>query len=247
MEKSLLMKAAEAVLVILGLLAGIWVFQKTDPEVFLKKPQTVVSLKETEENPRGAYTGKAAGEDIPKLSGSDEFEETVVEPYITAEPKSVTATGIYGRKPWMNPYGMTGGRTSGGRMLQTGRKAPEITDSAFMALDGYQEYYLIELQDGSYILAQFSEAYRKAVDKGEKIELLVGQRKTNSDSARRYLKEICEKYGASTTYTLYMADDAWEQEQRFALFIIRAGIAATAFFVLSVVMLMAVHKVIRRI
>lgn len=206
----------------------------------------IVGLKETEENPRGEYTGKIAGEDIPKISGSNEFEETVVESYITVEPEHVIETGVYGRKPWMDPYSMTGVKTSSGRMFKTGRKAPEVTDSAFVALDGYQEYYLVELQDGSYILAQFSEAYRKAVNKGEKTVLLVGQQKTNSDKTRGYLEEICEKYGASTTYTLYMVDDEWEQEHRFSLFIIKAGIAAVVFLVFSVVMLIVLHKIIRR-
>ncbi len=246
MGKSYGIKVAEVSVVILSLLAAVWFFGKIDPEVFIKKPKTVVGLKETEKNPQGEYTGKEAGEDIPKLTGRDEFEEMVIERYITVEPKRVVATGIYGRKPWMDPYSMAGVRTSSGRMFKTGRKAPEITDSAFMALDGYQEYYLIELQDGSYILAQFSQAYKRAVEKGEKIPLLVGQRKTNSDSAREYLKEISEKYRASTTYTLYMVDDAWEQEHRFGVFIIKAGIAGVVFLVLSVVILMAVNKVIRR-
>lgn len=242
MKSNLLTKAVEIILVVIGLLIGLRVFQKVDPEVFLKKQEAAPGMQEIEESYRGEYVGKPAGEDIPRISGSEEFEETLVEPYITAEPKSVVATGIYGRKLWMDEYN----RSYGGRKYNKGRRAPEATDSTLMALDGYQEYYLIELSDGSYILAQFSETYRKKIEKGEVTELLIGQQKANRDSARKYLKEICDKYGASTTYTLYMVDDAWEQEHRFSVFMIKFGIAAVVFFVFSVMAIMAADKVIHR-
>lgn len=246
MKRSRGEKVIDTVIVFVSILVGMLVFKTVDSEIFLKRPEITVSSAEIEDNRQEQYIGKIAGSGIPKLSKSEELEEIVVSSYMTVEPKGVVATGVYSRQPWMNPYSMTAGKTSSGQTYKTGRRAADVTNSVWVALDGYQEYYLIRLQDDSYILAQFSENYRRAIEKGKETALLIGERKTNSQKARAYLTEICDKYGASTTYTLYMVDDVWEEEHRFSLFMIKAGIAAVVFLGLSVAMLMILQKIMRR-
>lgn len=127
-------------------------------------------------------------------------------------------------------------------MVSTGRKAPEVTDSAIQAVEYYQEYYLICLEDGTYIPAQLDDSYREKIESGKAALLPLGIKKTNTNEARQYLKEICEEYGADDTCTLYMIDDNWQEEHEFTFFLIKFTVAAVVFFVLAVGLLMLAEK-----
>lgn len=234
------------IVVIFCLIAAFFLFTKINPEGWLKKESKTVSLTDIPAGDNGAYTGKVAGEDVPRLTGSEEFEEMTGSQYITVTPQKVIKTGVYGLKPWLDPYQITKGRNNSGRLYTTGRKAAEVTDSAIMAASHYIEYNLIQLPDDSYILAQFSDTYRKAIEKGETVTLPLGIRKTTGKETRSYLNEICSQYGANPDYVLYAIDNEWNEEHEFTLFMIRVGISAVVFLVLAVVLLVAVDKVRHR-
>ena len=72
---------------------------------------------------------------------------------------------------------------------------------------------------------------------------IADKKKVNSQEARTYLRGVCDKYGADVTYTLYMVDNEWGQENHFTLFIIRFGAAAVLFFALAVALVLASWKV----
>ncbi len=129
------------------------------------------------------------------------------------------------------------------RGVSTGRKAPEATDNPVQALQHYQEYYLIRLADGTYILAQFGGDYKDKIENGETATLPIGTRKTNTSAAKQYLKDICGVYGADHTYTLYMIDDEWQQEHEFTFFMIKYGAAAAVFVAVAFGLMTVFYKI----
>ncbi len=239
-EKAILMT-----MTILAFIAAFLFFQRFQPETFMKKAGEPVGMEDIEADTAKSYTGKTAGEDIPRIASAGAFEGITGGEYVTAVPVSVTETGIYSLKPWVDPYDITKGRTSRGRTYSTGRKAPEVTDMLTADAEYYREYYLIELEDSSFILAQFSASYRKEIEKGEQVTLPIGLKKTNSDAAKSALEGICEEYHADNTYTLYMADDEWDQDNYFTVFIVRFGVSALVFFVIAILLFLGAGKVFR--
>lgn len=236
----------QVVIVAISLVLAFFLFANLNPEGWIKEEGAPVLLADIPAGDSGAYTGKTAGEDIKLLTGNKELEEITGTQYISAVPKEVIKTGIYGLKPWLDPYKITSARNGRGRMYRTGRKAAEVTDNSFLAVSSYIEYYLIKLPDDTYILAQFSDTYRKAIEKGETITLPLGIRKTTGKETRTFLNEICKRYEANSDYVLYAIDDEWNKEHEFTLFMIRFGISAVVFFVLSVAMLMGADKIRHR-
>ena len=237
-------KIIVAVVVIPCLVVAFLFFQKFTPESFMKKDQTVIGQREIQADASKSYTGKRPGEDILRISSAEEFEGSV-EQYLTVSAKGVVQTGIYGLKPWVDPYSITKRRTSGGRMQSTGRRAQEATKLPAGNAEYYREYNLVQLEDGSYILAQFDSSYKKELRKGKTVLLPIGKKKTNSNEVRSSLQEICGQYGVDTTYTFYAVDDEWDQEHNFTLFMIRIGVAVLLFFVMSVGLILAARKIFR--
>ena len=197
---------AQTVAVVIGLILAFLVFRGINPEKFIK-PDTQI-----------------AGEDIPRLSGKEEFVGLVGTKTVTAEPDEVIATGIYSLNPWVNPYQSGRG----------GRRKPYATDSAITAAYDYQEFYLIRLPDQTYILAQFSSIYKEEIEKGGTVTLPAGVKKSVNSDANKYLKKICEAYGADSTCVLYMIDDEWQQAHDPMFFWIKLGAAVLVFFVIGV-------------
>ena len=217
MGQSMVKTVAEVAIVAISFVLAFLTYQKIDPEKFIKPDST-----------------QLAGEDIPRLSGREEFEALAGTDPVTAEPEEVVATGVYGLKPWVDPYKITRATMPNGRTVSTGRRAPDATDNAVTAVEHYQEFYLIRLPDQTYILAQFDRIYQEEIEKGGAVTLPAGVKKPVSSEAKKYLKEICEAYGADSSCVLYMIDDEWQQAHDFQFFMIKLGIAAVVFFAVGV-------------
>lgn len=226
MGHNMIKTAAEVAVVVISYILAFMTYQRIDPEKFIRPDGT-----------------QLAGEDIPRLSGREEFEALAGTEPVTAEPEEVVATGVYGLKPWVDPYKITRTTTPNGRMVGTGRRAPDATDSAAMAVEHYQEYYLIRLPDQTYILAQFGRMYREEMERGVAVTLPAGVKKPVSVEAQKYLKEICGAYGADCSCVLYMIDDEWQQRHDFQFFIIKLGIAAAVFFAMGIPLFALVNRV----
>ena len=235
-------KGIEVAIVVFSLIISFLFYKNLELEKYIKQADTPVTAAQIGSVPQESYTGRVAGEDITRISDSKDFAEMIGKDYATAEPVEVIVTGVYGLKPWVDPYAITKIRNSRGRLVSTGRKAPEVVDNGVSAVEYYQEYYLIRLEDGSCILAQFSDPYREKIEKGERVVLPIGIKKTNSNDVRKALEEICEEYGADNTFTLYMINDEWQKEHENIFFIIKLAIAAVVFFILAISLLVILYK-----
>lgn len=246
MQQNLFGKAVEVIIVVFCMVIAFLVFRNLNPESFIKPDGTPVTQDRIAASPGEDYAGKAAGEDILRLSGSSDLEKLGAGSYATAETSEAVATGIYGLKPWVDPYAVTKIRNSRGRLVSSGRKAPEVTGDIITSTEYYQEYYLVKLPDGTYILAQFSDVYKDKMVNGEAVLLPIGIRKTNSSAVRQALGDICREYGADSTYTLYMIDDEWQKTNENLFFFIKLAIAVAVFFALAVSLLAAFYKITER-
>lgn len=226
MGHSMAKTVVEVAIVIVSLILAFMVYQKIDPEKFIKPDSS-----------------QMAGEDTPRISGREEFVALVGTDPVTAEPEEVIATGVYGLKPWVDPYKIARTTMPNGRTVSTGRRAPDATDSAVMAVEHYQEFYLIRLPDQTYILAQFGRMYREEIERGGSVTLPAGVKKPVSAGAQKYLKEICEAYGADSSCVLYMIDDEWQQRHDFQFFIIKLGIAAAVFFAVGIPLFLFFNRI----
>lgn len=238
--------AIEVCIVVFCMVIAFLIFRNLNMEMFFRPDSTPVTAAQIAAAPQVNYAGKTAGNDIPRLSGIEEFKNMVGRDCATIEATEVIPTGIYGLKSWVDPYKIRKRRTRNGRLVSTGQRAPDATDDAIVATEYYQEYYLVRLSDQTYILAQFSDAYRDRIAGGGSVTLPIGVKKTTAGEARKYLENICGEYGADNTFVLYMIDDEWQKAHENTFFVIKLGISIATFFLLSIIMLLIFYKVQKR-
>ena len=227
--------------VIVGLVVGLFVFTHFSLEGFLweGEQEETVSEKELEENPSETFIGRPASEDVKQITSKEEFENmTPSVETASASPKSIVSTGVYSLGKWSDVYTKRRNGTSW-------RRKSEVLTSDFLAgLWGeYSQYYLIELEDGNYILAQMNACVAKEIAKGKETRLPVGHKIGFSQEAKNELTDICQEYGADTQYVFYAIDDTWQEENSFLLFISRAAVAVVCFLVVAVVLLLLLGKI----
>ena len=211
-----------------------------NPEPLLKGKEQPVTLSDIEQNLITDFNGFPAGEDIPRLTNAADFSEIIyLSDYVTAEPVGIVETGISSLKPWEDHYytQRVKGRTTGRQI-----RRPEITSSDWDLLGSYQPYYLLELPDHTYIVAQIPQETAKAIESGKSITLPIGQKVRMSNAARNELSAICEEYGADMDGVFYAVNDKWQEEHQFILFLLRFGAAALLWFVLAVGLTLAGWK-----
>ena len=243
MSKITISTAIEFGIVVFCMVIAFLVFRNLNMETFIKPDDTPVTAAQIAASPSENYMGKTAGDDIPRLSGIEDFEGMIGKDYATVETVEVIPTGIYGLKSWVNPYEITRIRNSSGRLVSTGQRAPDATDSIVISAEYYQEYYLVRLPDQTYILAQFSDVYRDRLAAEGSVTLPIGIKKTTSSAAREYLASICEEYDAGKIFSLYMIDDTWQKSHENTFFLIKLVISTVVFFLLAIIMLLIFFKV----
>lgn len=244
-------KVITGVVAIIGLFFGYLTFNWFNPDEIFKTEGPPITMEQILADPPVPsirnYYGKTAGEDIPRLSGGKEFDkmqhtqdgQAATEPtqYATAVPVKIVATGVYDLKPWVYPYYSKGAKKY--------RRKPYATRTPIMIPGSYQEFYLIQLPDSSYILAQFSESYRRAINKGKETTLPIGIKK-RVGLASSLLQNICEQYGASDEYVLYTVDDDWYNHYDFIMVLIKFGAAAIVCIATGTALLIVEEKVFKK-
>ncbi len=235
--------AIQLIAVAFSMIIGFWFYQRFQPEILMKTEGEVITAADISANPIGNYSGKTAGEGIPHLSGKEDFEELGSSDYVTVTTKEIIHTNIYGLKSWVNPTSLTRRRMSGGRTVSTGKRAPKVRKGPGVRAEAYQEYYLIRLADSTYCFARLSAAYVWRLKKEEEITLPMGKKQATSPEERNYLAEAGERYGADTSYLLYMVDEEGEEKKEFTFFLIRFGAAAGVCFVLAVGLMLLMGKI----
>lgn len=221
---------------IAGLAAALFVFCNFSIEGYLwnKEEDNAVSAQELKENTSDTYIGHPAAEDVPKITSLEDFEQMADSiDTATVLPKSIIPTGVYSLGKWSDYFTSRKNGTSW-------RRKEEVLTSSFLAglWGDYSEYYLIELEDGEYILAQMNDCIAGEIKKGESLLLPVGHKIGFSQKAKKEMSDICNEYGASMKYVFYAIDDNWQSEHSFALFIGRAIAAFLCFVVVVVVILL---------
>lgn len=216
--------------VLIALVCATLFFFNWNPEVLFKLNEPMVSMSDIEQNITTDFIGSPAGSDIPRLNGAEDFSEIIyLADYVTAEPVGIVQTGISSLSPWEDHYytQRVKGRTTGRQI-----RLPEITSSGWDLPGSYLPYYLLELPDYTYIVAQIPQETAKAIEKGKSVTLPIGQKVSMTSAAQNELSAICEEYGADMDSMFYAFNDKWQEEHQFILLLLRFGAAALLWFVL---------------
>ena len=160
-------KALEFIVVIVALVVGIYVGKTIGVESMLRKNLEPVTLAKTEEGLPEECIGRPAADDIPRIQDFAAWEEAWDTSYITIEPKSIVASGVGVRYPWVSIYNRS---RRGGQ-----RRKPDVINTKFDIFNEYGEYYLVQLPDDSYVLAEISLEDARKVKAGKSVTLPVGR------------------------------------------------------------------------
>ena len=223
-----LVKGLEFVVVIVALVVGVYVGKTISVESILRKGLEPVTLAKTEEGLPEECVGRPAADDIPRVENMADWDEAWDYDYITIEPKNIVGTGIGVRYPWVSIYNRS--RRGGQR-----RKA-DVINTKFDIFNEYGEYYLVQLPDDSYVLAEVSLEEARKIKAGKSVALPVG-RKQNADSrVLPNIQNICEEYGvADMEKIFYCIDDQWNQNNNFKVLMIRLAVGAVVVLALGTI------------
>lgn len=230
-------KIVEYVSVIIAIIVAAIFYINFDMEGILwdRQSQKAVSQAEIEADRDKDYSGKPAGEGIIEVKDRATWEGVSNDlDYVTVKPKSVEKTNVYSLAKWADHYYRKKNGT-------TGRKRAETQTEIIDYSANYSPYYIIELEDGTKILAQMNRGIAKKIAKhpGE-VALPLGQKLAYSQAAKNALADICAKQKVSTDYVLYTIDNTWEKEKENVIFFGKAGATAAVCLILGVVFLVIV-------
>lgn len=228
--------------ILLALMCAFQLFFNCNLEALLQQEKMPVTMSDISQVCAENFIGSVAGEDIPRLTSAEEFSKILSTNYVTAEPIGIVPTGVYSLKAWGSHFNT---HVYNGRTSKQNRRA-EVRRSGFAVQEHYNQYYLLELPDHSYILAQVPQTVATALAKGKSITLPIGQKVGMLDTARNYLSSICEEYKADMDGVLYTFDNEWQEEHDFTLFMLRFGVAAVFWLVLSVGLTLVGRKIFGR-
>lgn len=227
-------KIKDYIIVIISFLVGGFVFIHFDAEGLLMKQQDseVVSAAQIENSRLPDYRGLMPGDGILSLQTQEDWED-VLNYYdyvtVTVSPQSIIKTNVYGLGNWADRFTR---RRNG---AQGRRRAEDMRTFLDWQID-YVPYYIIELPDGSHILAQLSRHVVSRIESGKITQLPLGQKSSLRNSARSLLRNICEEYNVSMDYCLYTLNDEWQKKNDTLITIIRGVAAFVVFFILAVVL-----------
>lgn len=231
-------KFLEFVVVIAALAVGVLVSRNLPIESLLRGKEEAVTLEMTENGLQEDYVGMPAADDIPRIEDAEGWEKTWQTSCVTVEPMEIISTGIGARHPWVDAYTRT---RRGGQ-----RYRPDVSSMAFDVLDEYGEYFLIQLPDKSYILAQISTDDARALKAGKKITLPIGKKAGVYQQALRDLENICQNYDVNTDGVFYCINDKWNEEHEFIVQLLRIGSVFLTALVLGGFLITIVDKVMKQ-
>lgn len=231
--------------VIIGFAAAILLFLNWNPENLLRGEVQTVTMADARQNTGEDFTGLKAGRDIPRLQGKEDFENTFSS-VMTAEPTGIFATGIYELKSWVDPY--TRRRNSKGRAYGAPIRKAEFLqyqnpEGLFHNRAEYLPFYLLQLPDKTYILAQIPESDAKAIKRGEHVILPIGRKVIKG--IPEALKLMCEEYEAFYGGVYYAFSDEWYETHSFTILALRVGVSIIVLFAISVILILIGEKVFK--
>lgn len=235
----LLKKVLEFVAVILALVISFLIVKNLSVESMLRGKEDPVSLSMTESGLPEDFIGKPAGDDIPRVTSAEDWEDTWATSYVTIEPTEIIGTGIGVRHPWVPAYSNSGRR--GGP-----RKKADITNMAFDVFGEYGEYFIVKLPDGSAILAQMSGDTAKSAKAGKLTALPIGRKTGTHQQALAQITDLCRQYNVDTDQGLfYCINDTWGESHNFMVQLIRIGVGFLLTLVIGTVLIVLIGKVLK--
>lgn len=194
------------VLIILVLSYGVYLFFSAKGG---NMPEETIRIDEVSqgEDPLGKFSDGWATE----IRSREEWEKAGFSDYLVVTATDVIPTGVYVRKAWIGPY------DAGSSNVHTKRRKTPIpqestnplTDVIYMS-----QYYLIKLEDGSYINGLMEEQYVQKIKKEGRFTLPVGQKTGVTRRAEEMLEEVTAQYQGEPTPVLYMIQDDWQREHQ---------------------------------
>ena len=236
--KKKIVKFLEFVAVIAAIVIAALVIKNISVESWLMGEEEPVTLAMTEEGLKEDYIGMPAADDIPRIEDAEMWEDTWQTSCVTIEPINIISTGIGVRHPWVSAYSNSGRR--GGP-----RKRADVTSMVLDIIGEYGEYYLIQLPDESYILAQMPIDAARRLKAGEEITLPVGRKAAANSQAVSEIKDLCREYDVDTTGIFYCINDGWNEEHSTLAQLLRLGIGAVIVLVLGTIFILAINKVFK--
>ncbi len=237
--KKLVVKVFDFIAVIIGLLIGSFLSKNVGWEYILRMREDPVSLEQTEDGISEDFTGLLADDDIPRIENMQAWEDTWADVRcVTIEPISIISTNIAVRHPWISPYRYS---RRGGR-----RKRPDVTYAILDVFDEYGEYYLLQLPDESYILAQIPANYAWKIKLGQKVTLPIGVKRSAHRQALSQIQEICEKYQVNTDEgVFYCIHDQWNEAHYNLLSAVRIAACFIAVIGIGSILITVFHKILK--
>ena len=236
--KTKIIKFLEFTAVITAIIVGTLAEENLSIESMLRKNEEPITLSMTEKGLPEEYIGMPAADDIPHIEDAETWEDTWQTSYITVEPISIVSTGFGVRHPWVSTY------TRASRRRGTRRRA-DVTSTVLDIFDEYGEYYLIQLPDESYILAQMSTDDAKKLKAGKEITLPIGKKKAVNVQILPKIEDICQEYGASKEGVFYCINDAWNEGHSTIMTLIRIAVIAAFTFILGAILIMVIDKIFK--
>lgn len=226
-------------LVVVALVIGVIVYFKFDLEGILwdKEKQITVDAAQMEADVVTDYTGLKAGNGVLSLTTGEEWEAVINEiDYVTVVPVSIEETDVYSLAKWTDYYTR---RKSGA----AGRRLEEAKKTSLDISANYSPFYIIELEDGTRLLAQMNRGLAAKIEKGQEVELPLGRKIGISQKARNLLAPVCESLHVSTDYVLYTINDAWEAQNADKIFFGKLAVAIVTAIVLAIVFQLIAGKI----
>ncbi|MBD5459549.1 MAG: hypothetical protein HDR26_01210 [Lachnospiraceae bacterium] len=217
----------------LGLGVVTFIFFDMEGILWAQREQQTVSRDEIENGEWANHTGKTAGEGILSLTTQSEWDSLVVE-YVTVVPRSIYKTNIYSLADWAD-RSLTNrtGAYRGSKDSHIKRSIDYFIGYMPRFFTEYYPYYVIELEDGSHILAQMNRSIANKIARGKEIALPIGQKeRVSSQYVKDALLTLSRDMGFSTDYMLYVIDDQWQEANSLWIF---WGKFAAAFAVFALV------------
>lgn len=236
--KNKFVKFLEYVFVIAALIIAVLVAKNLSVESMLRGKQEPVTLAMSKELLLNGSVGMPAGDDIPRIEDAQTWDDTWTTSPVTIEPLDIIPTGYGTRHPWVSAYS-TGRR---GRV----KSRPVVSSETLDILDEYGEYYLVELPDGFYILAQMSADDARKVKSGKSTSLPIGKKDSANGNVVHNISDLCEKYNVvDTDYLYYCINDEWNESHSILVQIIRIAAGILTALVLGTIFITVIDKIFK--
>lgn len=181
-EVNIVKKIVDYSLIFLSFVIAVIFFFSFDLENILwnRREDVAIKKEQIEEKRAVNYIGSNPGDNILSLKTKEEWDKALNEvDYVTVVPKSIIKTDVYSLAKWVNPYTKRSNGTSG-------RRLDEVKQTSFDISASYSPYYIIQLDDGTNILAQMNRGIANSIKKRRRSETSSWKKDRNFKAGKEY-------------------------------------------------------------